>query len=161
MRTRSIIGPFFFKDDRGRNVTVNGERYRAMIHDFFLPQLAELNLVNMWFHQDGATCHTARETMNMLKDEFGEQLISRNGPVSWPPRSCDLTPLDYFLWGYVKSLVYVDKPNTIEALQDNITRVIRRIQPEMLEQVTQNWTFRMDHLKRSRGQHLNEVIFKT
>ncbi|QQP49937.1 Putative DD41D transposase [Caligus rogercresseyi] len=156
-----IIGPFFFKDDRGRNVTVNGERYRAMIHDFFLPQLAELNLVNMWFQQDGATCHTARETMNMLKDEFGEQLISRNGPVSWPPRSCDLTPLDYFLWGYVKSLVYVDKPNTIEALQDNITRVIRRIQPEMLEQVTQNWTFRMDHLKRSRGQHLNEVIFKT
>ncbi|QQP51277.1 Transposable element Tc3 transposase, partial [Caligus rogercresseyi] len=105
-------------------------------HDtrLFLPQLAELNLVNMWFHQDGATCHTARETMNMLKDEFGEQLISRNGPVSWPPRSCDLTPLDYFLWGYVKSLVYVDKPNTIEALQDNITRVIRRIQPEMLEQ---------------------------
>ncbi|QQP39795.1 Putative DD41D transposase [Caligus rogercresseyi] len=135
-----IIGPFFFKDDRGRNVTVNGERYRAMIHDFFCP---------------------TRETMNMLKDEFGEQLISRNGPVSWPPRSCDLTPLDYFLWGYVKSLVYVDKPNTIEALQDNITRVIRRIQPEMLEQVTQNWTFRMDHLKRSRGQHLNEVIFKT
>ncbi|QQP51831.1 Transposable element Tc3 transposase, partial [Caligus rogercresseyi] len=96
--------------------------------------LTEMNLVNMWFHQDGATCHTARETMNMLKDEFGEQLISRNGPVSWPPRSCDLTPLDYFLWGYVKSLVYVDKPNTIEALQDNITRVIRRIQPEMLEQ---------------------------
>ncbi|QQP40307.1 Transposable element Tc3 transposase [Caligus rogercresseyi] len=44
-----IIGPFFFKDDRGRNVTVNGERYRAMIHDFFLPQLAELNLVNMCF----------------------------------------------------------------------------------------------------------------
>ncbi|QQP36291.1 Transposable element Tc3 transposase [Caligus rogercresseyi] len=156
-----IIGQFFFKDDRGRNVTVNGERYRAMITDFFLPQLAELNLVNMWFQQDGATCHTARETMNMLKDEFGEQLISRNGPVSWPPRSCNLTPLDYFLWGYVKSLVYVDKPNKIEALQDNITRVIRRIQPEMLEQMTQNWTFRMDHLKRSRGQHLNEVIFKT
>ncbi|QQP51386.1 Transposable element Tc3 transposase, partial [Caligus rogercresseyi] len=61
---------FFFKDGRGRNVTVNGERYRAMIHDFFLPQLAELNLVNMWFQQDGATCHTARETMNMLKDEL-------------------------------------------------------------------------------------------
>ena len=44
---------------------------------------------------------------------------------------------------------------------DNITRVIRGIQAEMLEQVTQNWTFRMEHLKRSRGQHLHEVIFKT
>jgi len=31
----SIIGPYFFKDDNGRNVTVNGERYRVMIDDFF------------------------------------------------------------------------------------------------------------------------------
>ncbi|KAK9887799.1 hypothetical protein WA026_000114 [Henosepilachna vigintioctopunctata] len=84
-----IIGSFFCKDDLGRNVTVNGERYRAMIRNFFLPQFAELNLVDMWFLQKGATCHTARETMGMLKDEFGEQLISRNGPVNWPPRSCD------------------------------------------------------------------------
>ena len=27
------------------------------------------------------------------------------GPVNWPPRSCDITPLDFFLWGYVKSEV--------------------------------------------------------
>ncbi|KAK9891522.1 hypothetical protein WA026_014759 [Henosepilachna vigintioctopunctata] len=152
--------PFFFKYDCGRNVTINGERYRATLRNFFSSQLAELNLVDMWFHQNGPTCHTARETMDMLKDKFGEQLISRNGSVNWPPRSCDLTPLDYFLWGYVKSLVYVDKPNTIEALQDNITRVIRGIQTEILGKVTQNWTFRMDHLIRSREQHLHEVIFK-
>ncbi|KAK9875514.1 hypothetical protein WA026_007905 [Henosepilachna vigintioctopunctata] len=132
-----IIGPFFFKDDRGRNVTVYGERYQAMIHNFFLSQWAELNLVDIRFHQGGATCHTARETIDMLKDKFDEQFVSRNGPVNWPPISCDLTPLDYFLWGYVKSLlVYVDKPNTIEALQDNITRVLRGIQDEMLEKVT-------------------------
>lgn len=154
-----IIGPYFFKDDQNRNVTVNGARYRAMISDF-LPEMEELGLVDMWFQQDGATCHTSRESMDILRNEFGEQFISRNGPVNWPPRSCDLTPLDYFLWGYVKSLVYADKPTTIPALEDNITRVIREIPAEMLEKVTQNWTFRMDHLKRSRGQHLNEIIFK-
>ncbi|GFW84746.1 uncharacterized protein TNCV_1814761 [Trichonephila clavipes] len=64
----------------------------------------------LWFQQDGATCHTARATIDLLKDTFGDRLISRFGPVNWPPRSCDLTPLDYFLWGYVKSLVYADKP---------------------------------------------------
>ncbi|GFT36395.1 hypothetical protein TNCV_4271631 [Trichonephila clavipes] len=48
--------------------------------------------------QDGATCHTARATIDLLKDTFGDRLISRFGPVNWPPRSCDLTPLDYFLW---------------------------------------------------------------
>ncbi|GFV61408.1 uncharacterized protein TNCV_446241 [Trichonephila clavipes] len=47
-------------------------------------------------------------TIDLLKDTFGDRLISRFGPVNRPRRSCDLTPLDYFLWGYVKSLVYAD-----------------------------------------------------
>lgn len=155
-----IIGPYFFKDAVGRNVTVNGDRYRSMLTNFLLPKMEELNLVDMWFQQDGATCHTARDSMAILRENFGEQFISRNGPVSWPPRSCDLTPLDYFLWGYVKSKVYRNKPATIPALEDNISEEIRAIPAEMLEKVAQNWTFRMDHLRRSRGQHLNEIIFK-
>ncbi|GFU24963.1 hypothetical protein TNCV_340051 [Trichonephila clavipes] len=60
-------------------------------------------------------------------------LISRFGPVNWPPRSWDLTPLDYFLLGYVKSLVYADKPQTLDHLEDNIRRVIADIRPQMLE----------------------------
>ncbi|GFX84419.1 putative LOC100569746 [Trichonephila clavipes] len=81
----------------------------------------------LWFQQDGATCHAARATIYFLKDTFGDRLISRFGPVNWPPRSCDLTPLDYFLWDYVKSLVYADKPQTLDHLEDNIHRVIADI----------------------------------
>ena len=72
--------------------------------------------------------------MNLLRRQFGEQLISRFGPVSWPPRSCDITPLDFFLWVYVKSKVYADKPATIQALEANITRVINAIPVEMLDE---------------------------
>ncbi|GFW58098.1 hypothetical protein TNCV_2742441 [Trichonephila clavipes] len=43
----------------------------------------------LWFQQDGATCHTARATIDLLKDTFGDRLISRFGPVNWPPTSCD------------------------------------------------------------------------
>ncbi|GFX41391.1 hypothetical protein TNCV_1654741 [Trichonephila clavipes] len=68
----------------------------------------------------------------------GDRLISRFGPVKWPPRSCDLTPLDYFLWGYVKSLVYADKPQTLDHLEDNIHRVIADVRPQMLEKVIEN-----------------------
>ncbi|GFV83978.1 DUF4817 domain-containing protein [Trichonephila clavipes] len=87
----------------------------------------------LWFQQDGATCHTARATIDLLKDTFGDRLISRFGPVNWPTRSCDLTPLDYFLWSYVKSLVYADKPQTLDHMEDNIRRVIADIRPQMLE----------------------------
>ncbi|GFT27101.1 hypothetical protein TNCV_4676161 [Trichonephila clavipes] len=59
-------------------------------------------------------------------------------PVNWPKRSCDLTPLDYFLWGYVKSLVYADKPQMLDHLEDNIRRVIADIRPQMLEKVIEN-----------------------
>ncbi|GFW66205.1 uncharacterized protein TNCV_1711041 [Trichonephila clavipes] len=81
----------------------------------------------LWFQRDGATCHTARATINLLKDTFGDRLISRFGPVNWSPRSCDLTPLDYFLWAYVKSLVYADTPQALDHLEDNIRRVIADI----------------------------------
>ncbi|GFS90809.1 DUF4817 domain-containing protein [Trichonephila clavipes] len=112
------------------------------------------------FQQDGATCHTARATIDLLKDTFGDRLISRFGPVNWPPRSCDLTPLDYFLWGYVKSLVYADKPQTLDHLEDNIRRVIADIRPQMLEKVIENWTSRLDYIRASRGSHMPEIIFK-
>ncbi|GFT45894.1 DUF4817 domain-containing protein [Trichonephila clavipes] len=107
-----------------------------------------------------ALCHTARATIDLLKDTFGDRLISRFRPVNWPPRSCDLTPLDYFLWGYVKSLVYADKPQTLDHLEDNICRVIADIRPQMLEKVIENWTSRLDYIRASRGSHIPEIIFK-
>ncbi|GFW10552.1 DUF4817 domain-containing protein [Trichonephila clavipes] len=137
--TGGIISPYFFKNDEGHNVTVNGA---------------------VTVQQDGTTCHTARATIDLLKDTFGDCLISRFGPVNWPPRSCDLTPLDYFLWSYVKSLVYADKPQTLDHLEDNIRRVIADIRSQMLEKVIENWTSRLDYIRASRGSHMPEIIFK-
>ncbi|GFU49137.1 hypothetical protein TNCV_573741 [Trichonephila clavipes] len=110
--------------------------------NFFIP---ELN------NHDVRSCHTARATIDLLKDTFGDRLISRFGPVNWPPRSCDLTPLDYFLSGYVKSLVYADKPQTFDHLEDNIRHVIADIRPQMLEKVIENWTSRLDYIRASHG----------
>ncbi|GFU87287.1 putative DD41D transposase [Trichonephila clavipes] len=89
-----------------------------------------------------------------------EKLTVCFGPVNWPPRSCDLTPLDYFLWGYVKSWVYADKPQTLDHLEDNIRRVVAGIRPQMLEKVIENWTSRLDYIRASRGSPMPEIIFK-
>ena len=105
----------------------------ALLGRFLMPEIEARNLHDIWFQQDGATCHTARETMDLLRSHFGEQFISRLGPVDWPPRSYDITPLDFYLWGYVKSKCFVDKLATIEALEANITEVISEIPTEVLE----------------------------
>ncbi|GFX73525.1 hypothetical protein TNCV_2342301 [Trichonephila clavipes] len=57
-------GESFFKNDEGHNVTVNGDRYRAMITNFFIPELNNHDVQELWFQQDGATCHTARATID-------------------------------------------------------------------------------------------------
>ncbi|GFW42770.1 transposable element Tcb1 transposase [Trichonephila clavipes] len=131
-----------------------------MIANFFIPELNNHDVQELWFQQDGATCHTARATIDLLKDTFGDRLISRFGPVNRPPRSCDSTPLDYFVWGYVKSLVYADRPQTLDQLEDNIRSVIADIRPQMVEKVIENWTSRLEYIRASRGIHLPEIIFK-
>ncbi|GFU95047.1 hypothetical protein TNCV_4138311 [Trichonephila clavipes] len=62
--------------------------------------------------------------------------------------------------GYVKSLVYADKPQTLDHLEDNIRRVIADIRPQTLEKVIENWTSRLDNIRASRGSHMSEIIFK-
>jgi len=115
---------------------------------------------NMWFQQDGATCHTPHATMDILHKRFEGMVISRGGNVNWPPRSCDLTPLNFFFWDYLKSQVYM-KPQTIDALKVNITNAIQQIQPDLCEKVIENWTARIRVIKRSRGGYLSDVIFHT
>ncbi|GFV24172.1 hypothetical protein TNCV_4165191 [Trichonephila clavipes] len=58
------------------------------------------------------------------------------------------------------SLVYVDKPQTLDHLEDNIRRVIADIRPQMLEKVIENWTSRLDYIRASRGSPMPEIIFK-
>ena len=154
-----IIGPYFFEDD-GVTTTVTGNNYRQMLQRYLLPQLEDLEMHNMWFQQDGATPHTARETMTILREAFPGKVISRSGDVSWPPRSPDLTPPDFFLWGYLKERVYINKPNTLSELKVNITEEIKRITPCVLEKVMESTVKRMRTCLDSNGQHLKDVIFE-
>ncbi|GFV53239.1 hypothetical protein TNCV_1065981 [Trichonephila clavipes] len=58
------------------------------------------------------------------------------------------------------SLVYADKPQTPDHLEDNIRRVIADIRLQMLEKVIENWTSRLDYIRASRGSPMPEIIFK-
>ena len=121
-----------------------------------------MDLTNMWFQQDRTTCHTSCDTVNLMKEKFEGLIISRNEDISYTPRSCDLKPLDYFLfWGYVKSLVYADKSQTVTHLKNNITRVVREREPQLCEKVIENWVTRIHATKRSRDDHLNDIVFHT
>ena len=97
-------------------------------------------------------------TMRKLR-EF--QIISRNGDVDWPPRLPDLTAPDFFLWGYLKSKVYANKPETLEQLKQNIRDEINEIPREMCENVMKNVLKTARICEANRGGHLSDIVFHT
>ena len=106
--SRDTIGPFFFENEQGETVTVNGNRYGPMLNEFLFTKIEEEDIGNIWFQQDGARCHTAEATLDVLRPIFEYPIISRRANVVWPYRSCDLIPLDYYLWGAVRHKWYAD-----------------------------------------------------
>ena len=70
-----------------------------------------------------------------------------------------MIPLDYYLWGAVKDKCYLDKPETVEGLKDNIREAIGEIQLHTIDNVLKNWTYRVSYCMASQGSYLNEIIF--
>ena len=87
-----IVGPYFFENDNEETVTVNSECYVTMLEGFVEPQLRQLGIdpTVLHFQQDGATAHTTRNSMAVVREMFGT-VISRSGDIAWPARSPDLT----------------------------------------------------------------------
>ena len=80
-----------------------------MLNEFLFTTIEEEDIGNIWFPQDGAACHTAEATLDVLRSVFEDRIISHITEVVWAPWSWDLTPLDYYLWGAVKDKCYADK----------------------------------------------------
>lgn len=70
-----------------------------MLDGWLFPSVATHDLEELWFQQDGAKPHTAHETIDLLRTTFDGRIISLGGDFDWPPRSCDLMPLEFFFVG--------------------------------------------------------------
>ena len=109
-----------------------------MLKEFLFTKIEEKDIDNTWFQQDGDMCHTAETTLDVLRPVFQDRIINRKADVVWPSRSCDLTPLDYYLWGAAKDKCYTGKPETIDALKHNIREAIDEIQLHIIDNVLKN-----------------------
>lgn len=119
-----FIGPFFI------NGTLNQHRYHQLLSEDvenFLDELPLAELHELYFQQDGATPHNARINVDWLTRNFNEQWIGTYGPIRWPARSPDLTPLDFWLWGYLQDRVYLTAPQNVNDLRNKIIETCREI----------------------------------
>jgi hypothetical protein len=80
-------------------MNVTGTRYLHIFKNFLGPELACHPVTEEnFFQQDGATRHTARDSMAVVRKFYPNHFISRYGDITWPARSPDLSACD-FLWG--------------------------------------------------------------
>jgi hypothetical protein len=137
--TASVL---LFEED-GESVTVTSDRYVQMLRNFLEPILKERGNPAVWFQQDGATAHTARGSMGVLREMFPGRLISLRDDIPWPSSSPDLASCDFFLWGHLKAEVYKRRPRTTDELKAAIQHEIAAIPPEMTRRVMRNFRVRL------------------
>ena len=104
--------------------------------------------------QDGAPPHFSCFVTDVLNERFPDAWIGRGGPIPWPPRCPDLSPLDYFLWGYIKIIVYAENIRNTQHLQDRITSAIETVTRDMIQKMWQKTEFRLDVPKATNGVHI-------
>jgi hypothetical protein len=126
-----IYGPYFFPSD-----TVKSEDYLLMLKDFFVPMLKNHHkFKSSWFQQDGAPPHWSLAVRAFLNENFPNRWIGRGGALTWPARSPDLAPPDFFLWGHIKNNVYKRRPKNVQELKAFIVHECDNITVEQLENV--------------------------
>lgn len=133
LTSRGLIGPFYFEEN-GQTVTVNGIRYHDMLLNEFLPALQSfsaahnVSMGDWWYQQDGARPHIYRPVKAFLSQTFGTRLIGDQLDHPWPPRSPDMTPLDFFLWGWLKQELYKQLPlANLPALKAAVQSILSRL----------------------------------
>lgn len=151
-----LIGPLILPS------TLNGERFLEFLETQFFDRLMELPLsyrTRMILQLDGAPAHFATRVRNHLNDNYSPW-IGRGGTIAWPPRSPDLTPLDFFFWGTMKQKVYHEVSNTREELISKIIatgNVIRQDQ-EMIRRSTQHVSIRATACLQNGGGHFEQLL---
>lgn len=154
-----IIGPIFLEEN------LTGPIYLDMLQNRIVPMIIETVRRNpnefhrnVTFQQDGAPPHYYADVRHYLNATYPGQWIGRRGSTEWPARSPDLTPLDFFLWGYLKSKVYKTLPESLNDLRQRIIDGCNRITPAILANVRKEFEDRLFYCLEVNGHHFQHLL---
>ncbi|GFU90912.1 DUF4817 domain-containing protein [Trichonephila clavipes] len=118
---------------------------------------------NFIWLQDGAPHHWHLSVRNWLNITVPNQWIGHKEPpdkacIALPPRSPDLTPWDFYLWGLIKDYVYVPPlPSDISDLRHRMEADVARISSDTLKKVWDELTCRLDLCRVMNGAHIEHL----
>jgi len=123
IHANGIIGPYEIEG------SLTGQKYHDMLENQILPNV---DTSYHWWMQDGAPAHGARNVRDLLRQYFGDRVIALNWTPEWAPRSPDLTPCDFHLWGTLKNQVYGRRYETLTQLRQGIWQAFNNYDIDMI-----------------------------
>ena len=146
-----IVGPVFIEEN------INQFNYLNVLNDHVFPFFEE-EFEEFVFQQDGAPAYYANSVRNLLNENLPGRWIGRRGSIEWPPRSPDLSPLDFFVQGMLKNRVYQEKFTTIDQLKSAIEREVSVIDADkdLLCKVCSSVTNRIKECIDANGAHFEQ-----
>ena len=158
-----ILGPFFFEritPIEPVRCTVTSASYENILMQRVILPLHEHNWVETTvFMQDGAPPHVCRKVQRLLREALiDERIISRSSPNPWPARSPYLNPCDFWLWGYLKDLVYQGYVRSLVDLKTSIQRHVAQIPRDLLRATIDHAILGMQHVVEASDAHIENIL---
>ncbi|XP_048511943.1 uncharacterized protein LOC125501088 [Athalia rosae] len=152
-----IIGPIFIAEN------INGDRYSRRLQEFVVPAIRRIEGdtgILEWLQQDGAPPNNPNRIRDYLNQEFPDKWIGLRSPtVPWPPRSPDMTPLDYFYWPYLKNNSYDGQTvYNLDSMQHQINEISASIPQETKRNAIHAFDDRLGFCSAATGGHFEQLI---
>ncbi|KZC14537.1 hypothetical protein WN55_07267, partial [Dufourea novaeangliae] len=105
----------------------------------------------------GCPPHYAHVSRQVLDRQFPNRCIGRGGEFLWPQRSTDLTPLNYFLWGTLKDIVYREPTTTPENMKERIREACSILAAETIQSAVSSLIDRLHQCINVNGHHFEHL----
>ena len=147
-----VIGPYFFTK------SVTAATYLNMLENFAFTEIDRLKeeigeQCDLWWQQDGAPPHFAINVRQRLDQKFPGKWIGRRGPVEWPPRSPDLSPMDYGVWGIIKEKVFRQENSNLQMLEISIREAFQSFDRDLCSKICDSLPQRISQCMNEDGGH--------
>ena len=142
-----------------RKVKVNSDTYIQKVLKPFvrndLPRLFPGELrESMVFHQDSASSHTSKRTLQYL-DDAGINYIT---PEEWMPKSPDAAPMDYSIWGILKRNLQRKSIRTLAGLKRALKKAWNDLSQDVIDRALRSWPKRCRLIYYGHGSHIEHLL---
>ena len=105
-------------------------------------------------HQDSAPSHVSKKTIDFLE----KCEIKYVKPEEWMPKSPDVAPMDYAIWGYLKQRLNKIKIETLDELKKKLLNEWKKMEQNYIDKVLAKWPKRVFLVYKARGFHIEHRL---